>query len=57
LIRGRDPRRRLCRFCPREFKTQEQIEVAVVAAAVVMLNRLNEGLRIPFECEFEALAI
>jgi hypothetical protein len=29
----------------------------VVAAAVVMLNRLNEGLRIPFECEFEALAI
>jgi AhpD family alkylhydroperoxidase len=39
----------------REFTPQERVEVAIVATAMGMLNKLNDGLRIPLESEFEPL--
>ena len=40
----------------REFTPKERIEVAIVATSMGMLNKLNDGLRIPLEFAFEALA-
>jgi AhpD family alkylhydroperoxidase len=39
----------------REFTPKERVEVAIIATSMGMLNRLNDGLRIPLEAEFEAL--
>ena len=39
----------------REFTPKERVEVAIVATAMGMLNKLNDALRIPLESEFEAL--
>jgi AhpD family alkylhydroperoxidase len=39
----------------REFTPQERIEIAIVATAMGMLNKLNDALRVPLEAEFEAL--
>lgn len=39
----------------REFTPQERVEVAVVATSMGMLNKLNDGLRVPLESEFETL--
>ncbi len=39
----------------REFTPQERVEVAIVATSMGMLNKLNDGLRVPLEAEFEAL--
>lgn len=39
----------------REFTPQERVEVAIVATAMGMLNKLNDGLRVPLESEFEPL--
>lgn len=39
----------------REFTPQERVEVAIVAASMGMLNKLNDGLRVPLESEFEPL--
>jgi AhpD family alkylhydroperoxidase len=41
----------------REFTPQERVEVAIVATAMGMLNKLNDGLRIPLESEFEPLLV
>lgn len=40
----------------REFTPQEPIEVAIVATAMGMLNKLNDALHVPLEEGFEALA-
>src|SRR5713101_5032016 len=40
----------------REFTPQERVEVAIVATSMGMLNKLNDGLRVPLEAEFAALA-
>jgi AhpD family alkylhydroperoxidase len=39
----------------REFTPKERIEVAIVATSMGMLNKLNDGLRVPLESEFDAL--
>ncbi len=39
----------------REFTPQERVEVAIVATSMGMLNKLNDGLRVPLEAEFAAL--
>ncbi|MGE3280075.1 MAG: carboxymuconolactone decarboxylase family protein [Alphaproteobacteria bacterium] len=39
----------------REFTPKERVEVAIVATAMGMLNKLNDGLRVPLESEFEPL--
>ena len=39
----------------REFAPQERIEVAIIATSMGMLNKLNDGLRVPLESDFEAL--
>lgn len=39
----------------REFTPQERVEVAIVATSMGMLNKLNDGLRVPLESEFEPL--
>lgn len=39
----------------REFTPQERVEVAIIATSMGMLNKLNDGLRIPLESEFEDL--
>lgn len=39
----------------REFTPKERVEVAIVATAMGMLNKLNDGLRVPLESDFEAL--
>jgi len=39
----------------REFTPKERIEVAIIATSMGMLNKLNDGLRVPLESEFEAL--
>ncbi len=38
-----------------EFTPKERIEVAIVATSMGMLNKLNDGLRVPLESGFEAL--
>lgn len=37
------------------FTPQERLEVAIVATSMGMLNKLNDGLRVPLESEFEPL--
>ena len=37
----------------REFTPQERVEVAIVATSMGMLNKLNDGLRVPLESERE----
>lgn len=39
----------------REFTPKERIEIAIIATSMGMLNKLNDGLRIPLESEFEPL--
>jgi AhpD family alkylhydroperoxidase len=39
----------------REFTPKERVEVAIVATSMGMLNKLNDGLRVPLESEFEPL--
>lgn len=39
----------------REFTPKERVEVAIVATSMGMLNKLNDGLRVPLESEFETL--
>ena len=39
----------------REFTPQERVEVAIVATSMGMLNKLNDGLRVPVESECEPL--
>lgn len=39
----------------REFTAQERVEVAIIATSMGMLNKLNDGLRVPLESEFEPL--
>jgi AhpD family alkylhydroperoxidase len=41
----------------REFTPKERVEVAIVATAMGMLNKLNDGLRVPLESEFEPLIV
>jgi alkylhydroperoxidase family enzyme len=41
----------------REFTPQERVEVAIVATSMGMLNKLNDGLRVPLESEFEPLVM
>jgi hypothetical protein len=38
-----------------EFTPQERVEVAIVATAMGMLNKINDALRVPLESEFEEL--
>ena len=38
-----------------QFTPQERVEVTIVACAMDMLNKINDGLRVPLETEFEAL--
>ena len=38
-----------------EFTPQERVEVTIVAAAMGMLNKINDALRVPLESEFEEL--
>lgn len=40
-----------------EFTPKERVEVAIVATAMGMLNKLNDGLRVPLESEFEPLVV
>ncbi len=37
------------------FTPQERVEVAIVATAMGMLNKINDALRVPLESGFEAL--
>jgi AhpD family alkylhydroperoxidase len=39
----------------RAFTPKERIEIAIIATSMGMLNKLNDGLRIPLESEFEPL--
>ncbi len=39
-----------------QFTPQERVEVTIVAAAMGLLNKCNDALRVPLESEFEALA-
>lgn len=41
----------------REFTPQERVEVAIVATSMGMLNKLNDGPRVPLESEFEPLVM
>ena len=41
----------------REFTPKERVEVAIVATSMGMLNKLNDGLRVPLESEFEPLVV
>ena len=41
----------------REFTPKERVEVAIVATSMGMLNKLNDGLRVPLESEFEPLLV
>ena len=37
------------------FSPQERVEVTIVAAAMGMLNKINDALRVPLETEFEPM--
>jgi AhpD family alkylhydroperoxidase len=41
----------------REFTPQERVEVAIIATSMGMLNKLNDGLRVLLESEFEPLVV
>jgi AhpD family alkylhydroperoxidase len=41
----------------REFTPKERVEVAIIATSMGMLNKLNDGLRVPLESEFEPLVV
>ena len=41
----------------REFTPKERVEVAIIATSMGMLNKLNDGLRVPLEAEFEPLVV
>jgi hypothetical protein len=41
----------------REFTPKERVDVAIIATSMGMLNKLNDGLRVPLESEFEPLVI